>query len=188
MRGGLDSLINGSTDLVDRFFPAETRARWRERLTTFSSERPYLASFLLSQFVLSGTPLVVFAVLSVTVLVFALVAGILVGVIGALLFVAFALGFALLFLLPTLFVTTATAVFVWFWAVAIYSFVRWFHEKDNNPGVVHTAAGPDPAGKAVAIGGGDVSGGSSVEGTTPPSDSGEEDSEGPRHERHVQGS
>lgn len=136
LQGGVNSLINLSSTWLDRFFPPDKREEWKAWLTKFATERPYLASFLLSQIALSGLPLVLFGVMSVTVFIFALLAGILVGVIGALLFVVAALGFALIILLPTLFFTTAAAVFIWLWGVGAYFIVKWFNQKDV-PGV-HT--------------------------------------------------
>ncbi|RVX71016.1 hypothetical protein B0A52_03381 [Exophiala mesophila] len=136
LQGGVNSLLNMSSTWLDRFFPPEKREEWKAWLTKFATERPYLASFLLSQIALSGLPLVLFGVMSVTVFIFALLAGILVGVIGALLFVVAALGFALIILLPTLFFTTAAAVFIWLWGVGAYFIVKWFNQKDI-PGI-HT--------------------------------------------------
>lgn len=136
LQGSINTLTNLGSTWLDRFFPPEKREQWKEWLTKFATEKPFLASFLLSQIALSGLPLVLFGVMSVTVFIFALLAGILVGVIGALLFVVAALGFALLILLPILFFTTAAAVFIWLWGVGAYFIVKWFNQKDI-PGV-HT--------------------------------------------------
>lgn len=136
LQGGINNLTNLGSTWLDKFFPPEKREEWKAWLTKFATERPYLASFLLSQIALSGLPLVLFGVMTVTVFIFALLAGILVGVIGALLFVVVALGFALIILLPTLFFTTGAAVFIWLWGVGAYFIVKWFNQKDV-PGI-HT--------------------------------------------------
>ncbi|EXJ80907.1 hypothetical protein A1O3_07195 [Capronia epimyces CBS 606.96] len=140
LQGGVNNLINMGSTWLDRFFPAEKREQWKEWLTKFATERPYLASFLLSQVAMSGLPLALFALMTVTVFVFALLAGVLVGVLGALLFVVAAVGFALLILLPVLFFTTGAAVFIWLWAVAAYYIVKWFNQKDV-PGIHTDVAG-----------------------------------------------
>lgn len=140
LQGSVNKLVNLSSTYLDRFFPPEKREQWKAWLTKFATERPYLASFLLSQIALSGFPLVLFGVMTVTVVIFALLAGILVGVIGALLFVVVALGFALIILLPTLFFTTAAAVFVWLWGVGTYYIIKWFNEKEI-PGIHTDVAG-----------------------------------------------
>ena len=74
--------------------------------------------------------------MSLTVFVFALVAALLIGVLGALLFTAFCVGIALLVLLPTLFITTFGATFVWLWGVGAYYLIKWFNQKEI-PGI-HT--------------------------------------------------
>ena len=91
-------------------------------------------SFLLSQIALSGIPLALFAVMTITVFVFALLAALVIGLLGALLFTAFCVGVALLVLLPTLFITTFAAAFIWLWGA--YYLVKWFNQKEI-PGI-HT--------------------------------------------------
>ena len=88
-----------------------------------------MASFLLSQLALSGPPIALFILVTITVVIFALLAGIVVGLLGALLFIVTTVGFALLVLLPVLFFTTAGAVFFWLWAMGTYCIVKWFNEK-----------------------------------------------------------
>lgn len=74
--------------------------------------------------------------MTLTVFVFALVAALLIGVLGALLFTAFCVGVALLVLLPTLFITTFGATFIWLWGLGAYYLVKWFNQKEI-PGI-HT--------------------------------------------------
>ncbi|KAK5052050.1 hypothetical protein LTR84_002854 [Exophiala bonariae] len=136
LQGGVNNLVNFSSSFIDRFFPPEKREQWKAWLMKFATERPYLASFLLSQIALSGMPLALFALMTLTVFIFALLAGILVGVLGALLFIVAAVGFALIVLLPILFFTTGAAVFIWLWGMGAYFIVKWFNQKDV-PGV-HT--------------------------------------------------
>ena len=93
-------------------------------------------SFLLSQIALSGIPLALFAVMTITVFVFALLAALVIGLLGALLFTAFCVGVALLILLPTLFITTFGAAFIWLWGVGTYYIIKWFNQKEI-PGI-HT--------------------------------------------------
>lgn len=74
--------------------------------------------------------------MTITVFVFALLAALLIGVLGALLFTVFCVGFALVILLPTLFITTFAAAFLWLWGVGLYYLIKWFNEKEI-PGI-HT--------------------------------------------------
>lgn len=140
LQGGVNSLVNFSSNFLDRFFPPAKREQWKAWLAKFATERPYLASFLLSQIALSGMPLALFALMTLTVFIFALLAGILVGVLGALLFIVACVGFALIILLPILFFTTGAAVFIWLWGVGAYFIVKWFNQKDV-PGVHTDVAG-----------------------------------------------
>lgn len=74
--------------------------------------------------------------MTITVVVFSLLGALLVGVLGALVFIVVAVGFALIILLPTLFVTTFAAAFIWLWGVCGYYILKWFNQKEI-PGI-HT--------------------------------------------------
>ena len=140
VQGGVSSLVTTVKGFIDRFFPPEKREAWKEWLIKFATEKPALASFLLSQLALSGPPLALFMLMTITVVVFALLAGILVGLIGALLFIVAAVGFALIIVLPVLFFTTGAAVFFWLWGMGTYYIIKWFNEKPV-PGVNSDMAG-----------------------------------------------
>jgi hypothetical protein len=136
LQGGVGSLINTGQGYLDRWFPPDKRESLKQQLTKFATERPKLAAFIMSQIALSGLPLGLFIVMTITVVLFALIAGLLVGLIGALLFIVFALGFALVILLPTLFFTTFAATFIFLFGLGAYYIVKWFNEK-SIPGI-HT--------------------------------------------------
>lgn len=74
--------------------------------------------------------------MTISVVIFALIAGLLIGVVGAVLFIVIAVGFALIILLPTLFLTTAAATFIWLWGLGGYYIIKWFNKKEV-PGI-HT--------------------------------------------------
>lgn len=134
LQGGINNLFNTGQNILDRWFPPAKREELKNKLMKFATERPQLAAFLLSQIALSGIPLALFVLMSITVLVFALLAGILVGVLGAVLFTVFCLGLALIILLPTLFMTTFAGTFVFLWGLGAYYIVKWFNQKDI-PGI-----------------------------------------------------
>ncbi len=134
LQGGVNNLFNTGQNILDKWFPPAKREELKNKLMKFATERPQLAAFLLSQIALSGIPLALFVLMSITVLVFALLAGILVGVLGAVLFTVFCLGLALIILLPTLFMTTFAGTFVFLWGLAAYYIVKWFNQKDI-PGI-----------------------------------------------------
>ncbi|KAI9837496.1 MAG: hypothetical protein M1819_007145 [Sarea resinae] len=123
-------LLSKGQGLLDRFFPPEKREIWKAKLMKFATEKPKLASFLLSQLAITGLPLVLFVVMTIGVFVFSLVVALVVGVLAALLFTAFCVGVALLVLLPTLFVTTFGAAFIWLWGVGAYYIMKAFNKVD----------------------------------------------------------
>ena len=134
LQGSINNLFSAGQGILDRWFPRAKREELKNKLTKFATERPQLAAFLLSQIALSGIPLGLFLLMSITVLIFALLAGIIVGVLGAVLFTVFCLGLALLVLLPTLFMTTFAASFVFLWGLGAYYILKWFNQKDI-PGI-----------------------------------------------------
>jgi hypothetical protein len=138
LQGGVANLLNAGQGYFDRWFPPEKREELKAKIAKFATEKPYFAAFLLSQLALSGGPLALFFIMSLTVLVFALLAGVIVGVVGALLFTVFCVGVGLLILLPTLFVTMFAACFIFLWGIGAYYIVKWFNKKDV-PGI-HTDA------------------------------------------------
>ncbi|MCJ1392539.1 hypothetical protein MMC18_005407 [Xylographa bjoerkii] len=138
LQGTATGFINGGQNLLDRFFPPERRSELWAKFNKFATEKPMLASFLLSQIALSGIPIALFVVMTIGVFVFALVAALVIGVLGALLFTAFCVGVALLVLLPVLFITTFAGAFIWLWGVGTYYILKWFNQKDI-PGI-HSGA------------------------------------------------
>ena len=139
LQGGVGSLLNAGQGWLDRFFPPEKREQVKSKIAKFATEKPKLAAFLLSQVALSAGPLALFIFMSLAVLIFALLAGIIIGVVGALLFTVFCVGVALIILLPTLFMTTFAACFIFLWGLGAYYILKWFNQKDI-PGV-HEGAG-----------------------------------------------
>ncbi|MCJ1480873.1 hypothetical protein MMC06_001028 [Schaereria dolodes] len=136
LQGTATGVLSQGQNYLDKFFPPEKRNELSAKISKFATEKPMFASFLLSQIALSGVPLGLFVVMTITVLVFALVAALVIGVLGALLFTAFCVGVALLVLLPVLFITTFAGAFIWLWGVGAYFILKWFNKKEI-PGV-HT--------------------------------------------------
>jgi len=134
LQGGIGNIVNMGSNMLNKILPPQTREDMKERLMKFATEKPYLASFLLSQIALSGLPMALFVIMTISVAIFALIAGLLVGLLGAVLFILAAVGFALIILLPTLFFTTFAAVAIWLWGMGAYFIVKRFNKKDV-PGV-----------------------------------------------------
>jgi Promethin len=134
LQGSINNLFSTGQGILDKWFPPAKREELKNKMMKFATERPQMAAFLLSQIALSGIPLALFIIMSITVLIFALLVGIIVGVLGAVLFTVFCLGLALFVLLPTLFMTTFAATFVFLWGLGAYYILKWFNQKDI-PGI-----------------------------------------------------
>jgi hypothetical protein len=83
-------------------------------------------------FAITGVPLFLFVLFSLTVFIFALVVGLLVGVLGAVAFTLFAVGLALTVVLPTVFFTTMGATFLFLWGLGGYYALKWAN-GDSEP-------------------------------------------------------
>jgi hypothetical protein len=84
-----------------------------------------IQTFLGMNFAITGVPLFLFVLFSLTVFIFALVVGLLVGVLGAVAFTLFAVGLALTVVLPTVFFTTMGATFLFLWGLGGYYALKW---------------------------------------------------------------
>lgn len=74
---------------------------------------------------LTGIPLGLFILFSITVALFSIIVGLLLGLLGAVIFIVFAIGTALLIVLPTIFFTTACACFLFLWGLGGYYILKW---------------------------------------------------------------
>lgn len=128
-------------NVLDGVFPPEKRAEVFAKLQAFAVNNPKLSAFLLTNFALTGLPLVMFAVFTLTVFVFSLVAALLVALLVALLFTAFMVGVALLVMLPTVFLTTMGASFLFLWGLGGYYIMKWFNEGGDSPAPKGSAIG-----------------------------------------------
>jgi hypothetical protein len=85
----------------------------------------YIQTFLGMNFAITGVPLFLFVLFSLTVFIFALVVGLLVGVLAAVVFTLFMVGLALTIVLPTVFFTTMGATFLFLWGLGGYYALKW---------------------------------------------------------------
>ena len=94
----------------------------------------FTQSFMLSHLALSGVPMGLFIIMTITVVVFSIIVALILAVLAAVLFSVACVGFALIILLPTLFITTAAASFIWLWGIGAYYLLKWFNKKEI-PGI-----------------------------------------------------
>lgn len=93
---------------------------------------------------LTGIPLGLFILFSISVFIFALVVALIVALLGAVLFTIFCVGVALLIVLPTIMFTTFAATFLFLWGLGGYYLLRWANgDKKSDSG------GQAPEGSAI---------------------------------------
>ena len=91
-------------------------------------------AFLGMNLALTGVPLGLFVLFSLTVFIFALVVALVVALLAAVLFTLFAVGTALLFVFPAVLFTTGTACFLFLWGLGGYYILRWANgDKEGAP-------------------------------------------------------
>lgn len=75
-----------------------------------------------------------FIIMTITVVIFSIIAALILALLAAVVFSVVCVGFALVILLPTLFITTAAASFIWLWGLGAYYILKWFNKKEI-PGI-----------------------------------------------------
>ncbi|KAI5364893.1 hypothetical protein Slin15195_G044310 [Septoria linicola] len=111
--------------VIDGIFPPEKRAAFIARLQDFMSRNPKLSAFLGMNLALTGIPLGLFILFSLSVFIFALVVALIVGLLAAVLFTVFMVSIALFFVLPTVMFTTGAACFLFLWGLGGYYILKW---------------------------------------------------------------
>ncbi|KAF1957357.1 hypothetical protein CC80DRAFT_443514 [Byssothecium circinans] len=115
-------------NMLNKFCPPEKRTEILSNLQQFAVNNPKLAGFLTAQIAFTGIPLLLFLTFSVTVFLFSLMAALLIGLVAALLFTVFMVGIALIVVLPTVFLTTFGATFVFLWGLGGYYLLKWIND------------------------------------------------------------
>ncbi|KAL8840535.1 MAG: hypothetical protein Q9170_001288 [Blastenia crenularia] len=134
LQGSLNGMLNKGSAWLDNIFPPERRNELIAKISKFAKEKPMMASFILSHLALSGVPMGLFFIMTITVVIFSIIAALILAVLAAVVFSVVCVGFALIILLPTLFITTAAASFIWLWGLGAYYILKWFNKKEI-PGI-----------------------------------------------------
>jgi len=117
----------------------------------------YLQAFLGMNFALTGIPLGLFVLFTLTVAIFSLVVGIVLGLLAAVAFTVFAVGVALTIVLPTVFFTTMTACFLFLWGLGGYYILQWGNKAGKGEGAKEDS-GPAIGDRLNSLTGGRLSG------------------------------
>ncbi|KAF2446127.1 hypothetical protein P171DRAFT_410124 [Karstenula rhodostoma CBS 690.94] len=144
----LGKLWTNTANGFNKILPPDKRAELLSKFQDFANSNPKLAvspllffpfriphcfiAFLATHVFLTGIPILLFTLFSISVLVFSLVTALLASILAALFFTFFMVGVALLFLVPTLFLTTFTASFVFLWGLVGFYVLKWFTQGEGN--------------------------------------------------------
>jgi hypothetical protein len=140
LQGLLGNVASGFQNILDRILPPEKRAEIFANLQSFAVNNPKLAAFLLTQIAFSGIPIALFITFTIAVFIFSLIAALLIGIVVALLFTVVMVLVALFVVLPTVFMTSFAAAFVFLWGLGGYHILKWLNEG-NSPAPEGTAIG-----------------------------------------------
>ncbi|KAI7204909.1 hypothetical protein KC316_g13351 [Hortaea werneckii] len=135
-------------EVMDRVITPEQRASILAKLQEFMLKNPKLSAFLGMNIALTGIPLGLFILFTLTVAIFSLVVGLLLGLLAAVLFTLFCVGIALTIVLPTVFFTTMAACFLFLWGLGGYYILSW----GNSAGGSGEEGGDGKASEGQAIG------------------------------------
>ncbi|KAF2095233.1 hypothetical protein NA57DRAFT_79722 [Rhizodiscina lignyota] len=129
--GAENTMLARGQGFVESVFSEE----WKIRVETFADRNPKLSdffeAFLLVNLLMTGLPILFFAIFSISVLVFSLTFCFLAGLTIALLWTGLLVGIALLILLPTMFVTSVFASFIFFWGFVGYIILKWLTDSGS---------------------------------------------------------
>ncbi|KAF1850829.1 uncharacterized protein K460DRAFT_391238 [Cucurbitaria berberidis CBS 394.84] len=148
---------------TNRILPPQQREELLKKMRDFANQNPKLAAFLAAQIALTGLPLVLFLAFATTTLIVSVTTCILLGLLAALAFTFLLVGFALLFVVPTVFLASCSATFVFIWGFVGYIILRRLNEGEA-PGKRGTRVGDKLQGLtggrlALWIGDGEAEGG-----------------------------
>lgn len=104
--------------------PPQQRKEIAQNLHFFAESNPKLAAFLATQAVLAGLPLVLFLAFATMTLLVSLTTCLLLGLLAALAFTFLVVGFALIFVIPTVFIASCSATFIFVWGFVGYMVLR----------------------------------------------------------------
>lgn len=101
------------------------------RDTTIAGSLPSCQAFLLTNIALTGPPMFLFILFTLTVFIFSLVVALLVGLLVAIGFTLFMVLVALVILFPTVFFTSLAACFFFLWGLGGYYLMKWFNKGET---------------------------------------------------------
>jgi len=119
--------LEGTTN---RVFPPQQRQQIMEKGRAYAQKNPKTAAFLTIQAALVGLPLILFIAFAVTTLLVSLTTCVLLGLLVSFATTFVVIGFALLFVIPTIFVASCSATFIFIWGLVGYIILRRLNEGE----------------------------------------------------------
>ncbi|RMZ73270.1 heterokaryon incompatibility [Pyrenophora seminiperda CCB06] len=117
-------------DTTNRMLPPKQREQIIEKGRDYAQKNPKTAAFLITQAALVGLPLILFIAFAVTTLLVSLTTCLLLGLLVSLATTFLVVGFALLFVIPTVFVASCSATFIFIWGFVGYLVLRRLNEGE----------------------------------------------------------
>ncbi|KAI5269515.1 hypothetical protein E4T47_07001 [Aureobasidium subglaciale] len=138
IEGLANTVTTKAMAIVDSVFPPERRQELLTKLQQFAIKNPKLSridklyqAFLLTNIALTGPPMFLFILFTLTVFIFSLVVALLVGLLVAIGFTLFMVIVALVILFPTVFFTSLAACFFFLWGLGGYYLLKWFNKGEG---------------------------------------------------------
>ncbi|THZ64453.1 hypothetical protein D6C86_02446 [Aureobasidium pullulans] len=131
IEGLANTVTTKAMAILDSVFPPERRQELLTKLQQFAIKNPKLSAFLLTNIALTGPPMFLFILFTLTVFIFSLVVALLVGLLVAIGFTLFMVIVALVILFPTVFFTTLAACFFFLWGLGGYYLLKWFNKGES---------------------------------------------------------
>ncbi|KAG9520077.1 hypothetical protein E4T50_08095 [Aureobasidium sp. EXF-12298] len=131
IEGLANTVTTKAMSIVDSVFPPERRQELLTKLQQFAVKNPKLSAFLLTNIALTGPPMFLFILFTLTVFIFSLVVALLVALLVAIGFTLFMVVIALVILFPTVFFTSLAACFFFLWGLGGYYLLKWFNKGET---------------------------------------------------------
>ncbi|XP_014550769.1 hypothetical protein COCVIDRAFT_42800 [Bipolaris victoriae FI3] len=114
---------------TNQLLPPRRREEMIEQSRDYANRNPKTAAFLTTQAAFTGIPLVLFVAFAAATLLVSLATCLFLGLLVSLSVTFFVVGFSLLFVVPTVFIASCSATFIFIWGLAGFVILGKFNER-----------------------------------------------------------
>ncbi|EMD67802.1 hypothetical protein COCSADRAFT_34587 [Bipolaris sorokiniana ND90Pr] len=114
---------------TNQLLPPRRREQMIEQSRDYANRNPKIAAFLTTQAAFTGIPLVLFLAFAAVTLLVSLTTCLFLGLLVSLSITFFVVGLALIFVVPTVFIASFSAIFIFIWGLAGFIILRKFNER-----------------------------------------------------------